>query len=271
MSPRAPAIVGGPPGARRLVFGPVPVDSVTLAEALDEVERLVAQGEGGAVFTPNVDHVVLADQNERMRVAYARSSLSLADGMPVVWASRLLDVPLPERVAGSDFVPRLLERAAERGWRVYFLGGAPGVGALAREVLRTLLPALEVVGIDDSRIDIDAPADGLERVLGPIRATRPHLVLVALGAPKQEILIDRVRDGLRPAVFLGVGGTLDFLAGTIPRAPRWMAKSGLEWIFRLSREPRRLWRRYLVQDPKFLVVLGRALRAHAAARRRPTR
>ncbi|MGH7270426.1 MAG: WecB/TagA/CpsF family glycosyltransferase [Polyangiaceae bacterium] len=247
-------------GVRRLALGPVPVDAVTLDEALGEVERIVASGEGGAVFTPNVDHVVLASGNARMQSAYARATLSIPDGMPIVWASRLLGEPVPERVAGSDLVPRVLALSAERGWRVYLLGGAPGVARQARDRLRVDLPALEIVGIDESRIDVEAARERLESVVAPIRAARPAIVMVALGAPKQEIFIDRVRDELRPMVFLGIGASLEFIAGTVPLAPSWMAKAGLEWLFRLSREPRRLWRRYLVQDPKFIVILGRALR-----------
>jgi len=253
--------VNGP----RLVLGPVPIDAVTMGQALDAVERMVDAGEGGAVFTPNVDHIVIASEDSRMRSAYARASLSIVDGTPVVWASRLFDVVLPERVAGSDFVPRILERAAARGWRVYFLGGAPGVARVARDKLRESLPALQVVGIDEARIGTDDPPEARERVLAPIRDARPHLVFVALGAPKQEIWIDRCRDDMKPMVFFGVGASLDFVAGTVPRAPRWMATAGMEWIFRLSREPRRLWRRYLVQDPKFLLVLVRALRDRRAA------
>jgi N-acetylglucosaminyldiphosphoundecaprenol N-acetyl-beta-D-mannosaminyltransferase len=252
---------------RRLTFGPVPIDSVTMGEALDEVERMVTTGAGGAVFTPNVDHIVIASEDSRMRAAYARASLSIVDGTPVVWASHLFDTPLPERVAGSDFVPRVLERAAERGWRVYFLGGAPGVCRLARERLRESLPGLQVVGVDEPRIRIDDPPDAREAVIAPIRAARPDLVFVALGAPKQEIWIDGCRDALKPMVFFGIGASLDFVAGTVPRAPSWMAKSGTEWLFRLSREPRRLWRRYLVQDPKFLLILARALRDHRRALR----
>jgi N-acetylglucosaminyldiphosphoundecaprenol N-acetyl-beta-D-mannosaminyltransferase len=245
---------------RRLTFGPVPIDSVTMGEALDEVERMVTSGAGGAVFTPNVDHIVIASENPRMRTAYARATLSIVDGTPVVWASRLFDTPLPERVPGSDFVPRVLERAAERGWRVYFLGGAPGVSRAARDKLRATLPKLEVVGIDEGRIGVDDPPEARERVMAPIRAARANLVFVALGAPKQEIWIDACRDALPGIVFFGIGASLDFIAGTMPRAPRWMGKTGTEWLFRLSREPKRLWRRYLVQDPKFLLILARALR-----------
>jgi N-acetylglucosaminyldiphosphoundecaprenol N-acetyl-beta-D-mannosaminyltransferase len=250
------------------MLGPLPVDAVTRQEALEVVEQLVKRGQGGAVFTPNVDHVVLADGNARMREAYARANLSLGDGMPLVWASHLLKEPLPEKVSGSDFVPLLLERAAERGWRVYFLGGAPGVAALARDRLRERLPALQVVGVDASQIDVDGPIEQSKKLIERMREANPHLVLVALGAPKQEILIDRVRQELRPAVLFAVGGSLDFVAGTIPRAPRWISQSGLEWLFRLTREPRRLWRRYLVRDPKFLLILARAMRDAARNRQR---
>ncbi len=248
---------------RRFKLGPLSIDPVTRDDALRAVEDLVRRGEGGAVFTPNVDHIMIADENPRMQEAYSRANLSLADGMPVLWASWLLGEPLPEKVSGSDFVPLLLERAAERDWRVYFLGGAPGVAALARDKLLERFPRLQVVGVDTSRIDADDPPDQWRPLVERIRATRPDLVFVALGAPKQEIWINTVREELRPAVLLAVGGSLDFVAGTIPRAPEWMSRSGLEWVFRLSREPRRLWRRYLVRDPKFAVLLGRALIARA--------
>jgi N-acetylglucosaminyldiphosphoundecaprenol N-acetyl-beta-D-mannosaminyltransferase len=247
-------------------IGALTVHPVTRAAALDAIEALVRSGEGGAVFTPNVDHVVLADEDARMRTAYARVSLSLADGMPLVWALRLLGHAVPEKVSGSDMVPAVLARAAERGWRVYFFGGGPGVASLARDKLREILPALQVVGVDAPRVDVDAPAEARADSLERIREVAPDLVLVALGAPKQEIWIDLVREQLRPAVLFGVGASLDFVAGTLPRAPRWMSQSGLEWLFRLAREPGRLWRRYLLRDPKFLLIVGRDLRGRAGPR-----
>jgi len=256
------------PAPSRLRLGPVHIDSVTRTGALDIVERLVAAGRGGAVFTPNVDHVVIAHENAQMRAAYARADLTIADGMPIVWASHLLGQPIPERVAGSDFVPVLLALAARRGLGVYFLGGAPGVAAIARDKVLARHPELRVVGIDSPRFDPEEAPEQQAPVVARVKAAAPDLVLVAFGAPKQEIWIDRARDELRPAVFFGVGATLDFLAGTMPRAPEWMARSGLEWLFRLRREPQRLWRRYLLRDPKFLGVVARALRETVVARSR---
>jgi N-acetylglucosaminyldiphosphoundecaprenol N-acetyl-beta-D-mannosaminyltransferase len=252
---------------QRISIGPLPVDCVTSDGALQVIDDLVGRGQGGAVFTPNVDHVVLADETPRMRQAYARVSLSLADGMPLVWGAKLLGTPVPAKVSGSDFTPRVLEYAAAKGWRVYFLGGAPGVAALARDKLRGTLPALDVVGVEAPRIDPAAPPEAYADIVSRIRATKPALVFVALGAPKQEIFIDKVRDALTPAVFLAVGASLDFVAGTVPRAPEWMSRVGLEWSYRLAREPRRLWRRYLVRDPKFLLVMWRQWTITSRARR----
>jgi N-acetylglucosaminyldiphosphoundecaprenol N-acetyl-beta-D-mannosaminyltransferase len=240
-------------------MGPLSIDSLTLEGAIDAIAGLVEAGRGGAVFTPNVDHVVLAAQNARMRAAYSRASLSLVDGTPLLWASRLLGQALPERICGSELVLPLLRRAAAHGWGVYLLGGAPGVGLMASAKLRAGVPGLRVVGVDAPSVQLDEPAPRREVVLAAIRAARPDLVLVALGAPKQEIWIDEVREALRPAVFVGVGASLDFLAGVMPRAPRWVSQAGLEWLFRLACEPRRLAYRYLVRDPRIVPLLLRSL------------
>jgi exopolysaccharide biosynthesis WecB/TagA/CpsF family protein len=251
---------GGAAGRGRWRLGNVPVDRVGFAEALDAIARLVEAGNGGAVFTPNVDHVVLAETDARLRAAYDRVSLSLGDGMPVVWASRLFGPRLPGKVSGSDLVLPLMKLAAARGWRVYVVGGAEGVAARAAKELRERIPRLHVVGTDSPRIDMDAPSSGRADVSVQIREARPDLVLVAFGSPKQELWIDEVRDALRPSVLVAVGAGLDFVAGVVRRAPGWMSAAGLEWLYRLAREPRRLWRRYLVRDPRFVLIVWRMLR-----------
>jgi len=234
------------------------VDAVTLEGALDAIEVLIGEGEGGAVYTPNVDHIVQAERHAEFCAAYGRASLALADGAPVVWASRLLGEPVPEKVSGSDLVWPLVHRAAECGWRVFLVGGLSGAATESARRFREA-SGLEVVGIDETRIDINDPVS-YERVLERIRATRADLVLVAFGAPKQELFIDRVRDAIRPAVAIGVGASLDFVAGLVRRSPAWMSRVGLEWFYRLCQEPGRLWRRYLVQDPLFAVIVLRGLR-----------
>ncbi|HEY4014162.1 MAG TPA: WecB/TagA/CpsF family glycosyltransferase [Polyangiaceae bacterium] len=194
-----------------------------------------------------------------MREAYERADLSLADGMPIVWASRLLRAPVPEKVSGSDLVTPLLERAAGRGWRVYFLGGNDGVADVARQKVTATFPRLQIVGTLSPRVDLSQPPESRAPIVQAVKAAAPDLVLVAFGAPKQELFIAEVVEALRPAVLLGIGASLDFLAGSVPRAPVWMSKHGLEWAYRLAREPRRLWKRYLLRDPKFAVILLRSL------------
>jgi N-acetylglucosaminyldiphosphoundecaprenol N-acetyl-beta-D-mannosaminyltransferase len=242
----------------RVRVGEVWIDAVTFAQALDDVEALVEQGQGGAVFTPNIDHVVNAAAHQQFREAYARASLSLADGQPVVWASRLLRARLPERVSGSDLLPPLMQRAAQKGLRVYLLGGAPGVAEKAAQALRAD-PGVQIAGVDAPLLSLE-PSAADDAAIERICAARPHLVLVALGSPKQELWIDRALPRLAPAVCLGIGAGLDFIAGTVRRAPRWMRRSGLEWLYRLGQEPRRLARRYLWNDPKFVLLLWRTLR-----------
>ena len=251
MSPPQPTN-GGP---RRVTIGGVGIDVVTLGGAVDAIEELVAAKKGGTVFTPNVDHIVQYSEDPRFREAYDAVSLSLVDGMPVLWASRLLKRPLPEKVSGSDLVIPLLARAAERGWRVYFLGGADGAAERAKERMERELPGLTVVGTSSPRIALDEPQEARAKIVASVREARPDLVLVALGAPKQEVWSHAVAREMAPAVLVGVGASIDFLAGIVPRAPKWISQVGLEWLYRLGKEPRRLWKRYLVRDPKFAKIL----------------
>jgi N-acetylglucosaminyldiphosphoundecaprenol N-acetyl-beta-D-mannosaminyltransferase len=237
----------------RLRIGRVWVDVLTFDQTLVEIEKLVDRGQGGAVFTPNVDHVVKAETNEAFKAAYDRCSLSLADGMPLVWASPLLGCALPERVAGSDLLQPVLDMAARRRWRVYLLGGAPGVAEAVAQLL-TKEMGIIVAGWDDCRIQSDG-SDATGESFARAQAAKPDLIFVALGPPKQELWIHRSMDRVRPAVSLGVGASLDFLVGKYKRAPKWMGRVGLEWLYRLLQEPRRLWRRYLVEAPRFLGIV----------------
>jgi N-acetylglucosaminyldiphosphoundecaprenol N-acetyl-beta-D-mannosaminyltransferase len=247
---------------RRVRIGSLPLDPVDLDGALEIIDRLVQSGRGGSVFTPNVDHVVMAESNERLRRAYHGASLSLVDGTPVLWAAQLLSQPLPAKVSGSDLVVPLMELAARRGYRVYLLGGAPGVAHEAKRKLERSLPGLQIVGVDDSHVDVDALDP---QVMERIERAKPHILLAALGAPKQEIFAFEQRKRLRPAVVVGVGASLDFVAGVRKRAPRWVSSMGLEWFYRLIQEPRRLAGRYLVRDPKFCVIVMRQLMEGQAA------
>lgn len=243
--------------SNRIYMGRVPVDAITLEEAIDAIDTLIANRCGGTVFTPNVDHIVVAETSERFYQAYSSVDLSLVDGMPVLWASKFLGTPLPEKISGSDLVMPLLERARVKKHRVYFLGADPGVAALAKQKIEEAMPGVEIVGVSSPRIDVDGD---LTDVINAVVQTRPNVVLVALGAPKQEIFCHEHRKQLAPAVLVGIGASLDFIAGVKRRAPRWISAAGLEWLFRLAQEPRRLAYRYLVRDPKFLSILWKQLK-----------
>ncbi|MEP7050026.1 MAG: WecB/TagA/CpsF family glycosyltransferase [Pseudomonadota bacterium] len=245
----------------RVRIGGLLVDVVDMGGALDAIDALVAAKAGGTVFTPNVDHVVQVEHDPRFRAAYDQVSLSLVDGMPLMWAARLLKTPLPEKVSGSDLILPLMRRAAERGHRVYFLGGAAGAAELAKQKLLEQFPALQVVGVDPARVDVNGSAEVQAPILARIAAAKPDLLLVALGAPKQEIWSHEQRAALGSAVAIGVGASLDFIAGAQTRAPKWMSDSGLEWAYRLAQNPRRMASRYLLRDPQFFGIVARQMLA----------
>ena len=252
---------------RQLRVGRVWIDSLTFDEAIDAIDDLVAAGEGGVVFTPNVDHIVQVEHNFAFRAAYEDASLSLVDGQPLLWVSRLLGSPLPEKISGSDLMVPLARRAAQRKWRVYLLGGGPGIAELAARELRKQFD-IDIVGTDAPFVKPDGePVEG-PAVIERINRAAPHLLFAAFGAPKQELFLHRSRAAIRPAVGIGVGAGFDFVAGRLRRAPGFISKSGLEWLFRLAQEPRRLAKRYLVDDPEFVAILYRTLREPKGARTR---
>lgn len=226
-----------------------------MAQAIDSIVQLVRDGRGGTVFTPNVDHVVQAEHDASFREAYGRATLSLVDGTPVLWAAKLLGTPLPEKLSGSDLFEPLVARAAKEKLRVVLLGGGPGVAELAAKNLNARLPELEIVDTLAPRIGLSATDEERECVERLVKA-KADLIFVCLGAPKQELFSDRNRQRLAPAVLIGFGAAVDFAAGTMPRAPAWMSKAGLEWAFRLGREPRRLAARYLLRDPEFFKIVA---------------
>jgi N-acetylglucosaminyldiphosphoundecaprenol N-acetyl-beta-D-mannosaminyltransferase len=236
-------------------LGPVVVDQVTTASALAHIGALIHTRRGGFVVTPNVDHIVLAARSAPLRAAYRQAALSLADGQPLLWMARLLGTPLPEKISGSDFIDPLMQRAAAEGWGVFLYGASAMVSARAASRLEQRVPGLRIVGRDTSRWNGQRD----EALAARIRESGAALVVVALGCPKQEAWMLAHHDLLGGAVALGLGGTLDFIAGAVPRAPQWMSRAGLEWLYRLAREPRRLAHRYLVRDAAIVPLFARML------------
>lgn len=249
--------------AARVAVGGVDLDPVTLAEAAERVVAAAAEGRGGIVVTPNVDHLHRLAANPMLAPLYEGAALVLADGMPLVWAARLQGTPLPERVAGSDLVPAVAA-VAEGRVSLYLAGGPEGAAQVAAEVLRRRHPRLDVRGWCCPRIGADLPAAELFELERSIADAEPDIVLLGFGAPKQERLAMHLAT-LFPAVwFLCVGAAIEMGAGQVARAPGWAQTVGAEWVVRLAQEPFRLAHRYLVDDLPFAV----RLLAGAAARRR---
>lgn len=240
------------PGARRL-FG-IRIEDRTMPEALAEVEALIRAGGPSLVVTPNVQHVCLLHRDADFRSAYAAADLILPDSVPLIWASRLLGAPLRERVAGSDILPAFCGSAAARGFAPFFLGAGPGVAAAAARLLGARHPGLRVAGVLSPPPGFDRDERANRDVLDRIRAARPDVLFVGLGSPKGEVWAWRHGLSAGVPVTICIGAGFDFLAGIQKRAPLWMRNLGFEWLFRLVKEPRRLWKRYIFGNALFVFL-----------------
>jgi len=232
---------------------------VRMVEALQAVAHSLRAGHRGYIVTPNTDHVVRYHRDPEFRRAVDGAWLRLADGMPVVWASRLLGRPLPERVTGSDLLPELCRLAAERGYSVFLLGGREGVARRAADTLRSRYRGLKVAGTYTPVEGFAQDPQDQEAAVEAVNRATPDILFVGVGSPAQELWVYRNWGRLRVRVAVCCGAALDYAAGSQPRAPLWMRRAGLEWLWRVVHEPRRLWRRYLVEDLAFFGILLRAV------------
>lgn len=265
MNPGAPAPYAYPAVAADL--DTVDVHGMSLARLtedglLDHVFQALEAGRGGWVVTANLDFSRRHARDPEVRALYDAADVRVADGMPLVWASRLQGDPLPERVAGSSVAGRLAAEAARRGRSLYLLGGDPGHAEAAAARLVARHPGLRIAGTSSPFIGAPPSHAEVERIADDLRRTGPDVVLVAFGSPKQEYACRALRARFPATWFLGVGITLGFLAGDVARAPGWLQRAGLEWTHRLAQDPRRLARRYLVDGLPFAAELlgGAALR-----------
>lgn len=231
------------------------VDHVTMAEAIERAKGFLQEAGSHVIFTPNSEIIMLAHQDRDFCNTLNSANLIVPDGIGVVYASRIVKAPLPERVAGFDLSCRLIEEAGRAGYRVYFFGGKPGVAELAAEKLVAKHPNLQVVGCADGYFDEEKE----KQIIADIQEKQPDILFVCLGAPKQEKWIAAHREELGVRLLLGVGGSLDVWAGTVERAPENYQKAGLEWLYRLMKQPSRFFR--MMALPKFgLTVLFKGKR-----------
>ena len=239
----------------RICLMGVAFDRVDETQAIGAVVAALDAGRGGSLMTVNVDILRQLLQSDSSARLLANAELVVADGMPLVWASRLKGTSLPARVAGSDLVWSLTAECALRGRSVFLLGGTPGAGEAAARRLRECYPGLEIAGCYSPPFGFEKDPAETEHIRRLVRDAAPDLVHVGLGFPKQERLIAQLRTELPSAWFAGVGVSFSFVSGTIARAPDALMRVGLEWMHRLVQEPRRLARRYLVDDLPFAARL----------------
>ncbi|MEA1868498.1 MAG: WecB/TagA/CpsF family glycosyltransferase [Thermodesulfobacteriota bacterium] len=253
----------------------IPIDNLTMDETIERIFELIeAYGQDGRprqVATVNVDFVVNTlswglkhIRHPELLDILRRADLVTADGMPIVWTSKLLGVPLKERVTGAALIPRLAEEAAKRQKSLYFLGGREGVGQQAAQVLKQSYPDLRIADVHSPYVYIEG-----EDLVTAVNEDRPlverinnsgaDILLIAFGNPKQEIWFHRNRNLLKVPVSIGIGGTYEFIVGSVARAPEWMQKTGMEWIFRIAQDPGRLWKRYFVGFFKFGLMIWPAI------------
>lgn len=239
------------PGVVRILG--VPIARLDVAAALDEVERLYEDDGPRVAAYANAHTLNLAHSDPEYRSLLNRAGIVLGDGAGVMLAARWAKAPLPANLNGSDFNPKILERAAERGWPVYFLGGRPGVADRTAARWSGELPNLRVAGTASGYFEPKRSSD----VAAAIRASGAGVVMVAMGNPLQERWIDAHLASTGAKLGIGVGAFFDFSAGEVPRAPAWMNRVGIEWLFRLYQEPRRMWRRYVLGNPLFLARVAK--------------
>lgn len=233
----------------------IKVDRVSLTDTIAIVENFVAERLPRIVVTPNVDHLIKTREDKEFRRIYEAADLSVPDGVPLLWAARFLGTPLIERVNGTDLFEALCERAAARGYRVFFLGAAPGVAAAAAQKLTERHPRLQVVGTYSPPFDFFNSITENEKIETMIRAAQPDILFVGLGAPKQEKWISRHMHKMQVPVNVGIGASFEYVAGITARAPRWMQRAGLEWLYRIAENPSRYWQRYIVDDLVFFPLV----------------
>jgi N-acetylglucosaminyldiphosphoundecaprenol N-acetyl-beta-D-mannosaminyltransferase len=235
----------------------VPVHRLSLREAEEEISRRIRKRIKTHVVFINAAKVVKYHSDSSLRQVIERADLALADGVPIVWASRLCRESLTGRVNGTDLMERMIGRAAKEGFRIFFLGGRQDVVEDAAAVYRRRYPSLEIAGMRSGYFSADEEED----VIRQINQSRADLVLIGISTPRKELWADTALSRLDVAVCQGVGGSFDVIAGRVARAPVWMQRSGLEWFYRLVQEPLRMGPRYLTTNPLFVwLILKDAVR-----------
>lgn len=236
----------------RIKFMNTELDNLTMGEALVEIDKLICERKDSYVVTPNVDHIIQLESDKELQEVYKNASLILCDGKPLMWIAKWYRTPVKEKLSGSDLFPLLCEMAAKKGYSMFFLGAAEGVAQRAAENLQSKYKGLKIAGTFSPAFGFEKDVEQCNRIIQLINEAKPDILIVGLGAPKQEKFMYKHRHELGVPISLGLGASIDFEAGNVKRAPKWMSNVGLEWFYRFLQEPKRMFGRYFVNDAKIL-------------------
>lgn len=220
------------------------IDNLTMGETVEQIEKIIQKREASYVVTPNVDHIVQLEKDYLLQSVYEHAGLVVADGQPMIWISRLYKRPIKEKVSGSDLFLYLCDMCAKKGYSLFILGAAEGVGLRAANNLKETYKGLNIAGVYSPKYGFESDEEELARIKSEIAFANPDVLIVALGSPKQEYFMYKYYKELNVPISLGLGAAVDFAAGEQKRAPKWMQKYGLEWFYRVLREPKRMTKRY---------------------------
>lgn len=228
------------------------IDDITKEEAVAYIKTRIEERSVGQVITPNVDQIVRMEWDDYFREIVERCDLVLVDGHPLLWIAKWYGKPFKEKICGSDLVPVLCSMAAENGYSVFFLGAAPGVAQRAAKIMAKTYPGLKIAGTYSPPLGFEKDPEEIASINRLLLESRADMLFVGMGVPKQDIFIYENMDIYKIPMSFSIGGTIDFIAGVQKRAPRWMRKIGFEWLYRLLQDPRRMFKRYIIDDLKII-------------------
>lgn len=239
----------------RIKFLNIRIDSLTMDEAIHEIDKLIRKKDCRYVVTPNLDHIVIMETDKEFAEIYQKADLVVADGKPLIWISKILKNPIKEKISGSDLFPKMCELCAEKGYSIFILGAAEGVADKAAKNLISKNPGLKIVGTYSPAFGFEKDSAELETIKHIVTSAKPDVLAVSLGSPKGEKFVYRHLKEYGVPLGISIGATIDFEAGNVKRAPKWMADHGFEWLFRITQDPKRLVKRYWNDAVKIIPII----------------
>lgn len=231
------------------------VNNVDMNEAISEIEKMIQSSRKSYVVAINVDVVIKIEEDSYLKEIVDKADMVLVDGKPLIWISKIHKSPIKAKISGSDLVPELCEVAAKKGYSIFILGGKEGIAKKARDKMEEKLPNIKIVGTYSPPFGFEKDEEELKKINSLISEAKPDLLITCFGCPKQEKFIYENIDKYDAKVSICAGATVDFLAGNVKRAPKWMSEHGLEWFYRFLQESKRLFKRYFVDDVKILKLI----------------